>query len=111
MDWLIAHLIGDFLFQNDWMANGKRESSWICTVHVAAYMVPFLFIGLQWWQLGLIASQHWGQDRTKIVVWYLKVCGKGELTTAPLAPWSIIITDNICHLVWIFCVIQMGYLI
>lgn len=59
MGWLIAHLIGDYVFQNDWMARGKKESSWVGTVHVATYMIPFLFIGLSWWQLLLIAVQHW----------------------------------------------------
>jgi hypothetical protein len=107
MEWLIAHLVGDFLLQNDWMANGKRESSWICTVHVGLYMAPFLLLNLYWWQLVLIASQHWIQDRTKIVLWYLKLFGKNEFTTTPMAPWSMIVTDNIFHLVWIYGVVQI----
>lgn len=30
MNWLIAHLIGDFLLQIDWMAD-KKKSAWPCT--------------------------------------------------------------------------------
>ena len=110
MEWLIAHLIGDYLLQNDWMAKGKRVSSSICTVHVFAYMTPFFFIGLSWWQLSLIAVQHWVQDRTHIIVLTLRVTGKGDLIKTPMAPWSIIVIDNIWHIVWIYCVIQMSAL-
>lgn len=62
MHWLYAHLLGDFILQNDWMQR-KGTSSWHCSVHVAVYMLPFALTGLPAWQLGLIAAQHWLQDR------------------------------------------------
>ncbi len=108
MEWLIAHLIGDFLLQNDWMANGKKTSSWICAVHTIAYMIPFLFITIQCWQITLIAIQHFLQDRSNIIVWSLNVMGKGELTRAPMTPWSVIVIDNIWHIIWIYAVMQIG---
>ena len=40
---IIAHLVGDFLLQNDWMQAKSRSSS-VCTAHVACYSIPFLFI-------------------------------------------------------------------
>lgn len=107
MHWIYAHLIGDYLLQNDWIANGKKTKSWICTIHVMVYMLPFLFTGLAWWKLLLIALQHWLQDRTNFVHWSMKVMGRHEFAVQPLAPWSIIITDNILHILWIALVITL----
>lgn len=103
----IAHLIGDYLLQNDWMAFGKKQRSWICAVHILAYMIPFLFCGLAWWQLALIAVQHFAQDRTGFIMWLMKVKGSEKFATGPCAPWSIIVTDNVVHIVWIAFVVSL----
>lgn len=58
MHWIYAHLIGDYLIQNDWMAKGKKTSTGICLVHIATYLLPFLFCGLKWWQVVAIGAQH-----------------------------------------------------
>lgn len=105
MHWIFPHLIGDYLIQNDWMANGKKTSGWICTVHVATYMVPFLFCGFELWQLAVIAMQHWIQDRAGFVAWSMRVTGKGGFAKPPMAPWSIIVVDNIYHILWIALVV------
>lgn len=107
MHWIYAHLIGDYLLQNDWMAKGKKDSSGVCTIHVIIYMLPFLFTGLPWWKLLLIAVQHWLQDRTDFVLWSMKVTGRHEFAMQPLAPWSIIMTDNLFHILWIAFVIAL----
>lgn len=104
----MAHLFGDFILQNDWMANNKKKSSLACLAHVAAYLLPFLLCPLSWWQLILIGAQHFIQDRTMIIPWFLKITGKQQLTHPPMAPWSLIVTDNIIHLGWIMLVIQLG---
>ena len=101
MHWIYAHLIGDFLLQNDWMAFGKKQKPWICAVHVAAYMVPFLFCDFVWWQLAIIAVQHYAQDRTDFVMWLMKAKGSEKFATGPCSPWSIIVTDNIIHILMI----------
>lgn len=44
MEQLIAHLIGDYLLQSDWMALGKRKSFGVATIHALAYGLPFLFL-------------------------------------------------------------------
>jgi len=62
MHWMLAHAIGDFLFQNDWMQK-KTTSSLHAAIHVAAYLIPFAFTGLAWWQVALIGLQHFAQDR------------------------------------------------
>ena len=33
MHWIYAHLIGDYIIQNDWMAQHKKDSSFRCDVH------------------------------------------------------------------------------
>ena len=105
MNWIFAHLIGDYLLQNDWMARNKKTSSFACSVHIITYMIPFLFIGLEVWQLLAIAGQHWIQDRTNFVLWFMKVTGKNDFIKPPMAPWSIIVIDNIFHILWIALVI------
>ena len=101
MHWIYAHLIGDYLIQTDWMAQGKKKSSWICTVHVVTYMLPFLFCGFQEWQLAVIAVEHFIQDRTNIVVWLMNFKGSADFAKPPMAPWSIIVTDNILHILFV----------
>jgi hypothetical protein len=100
MSWIYAHLIGDYLIQNDWMASGKKRSSWICAVHVATYLLPFLLTPLPWWAIGVIGVEHFFQDRTNIVVWFMRVTGHTEFSKPPCGPWSIILTDNIFHILF-----------
>ena len=107
MHFIYAHLIGDYLIQNDWMAKGKKQSSWICLVHVLTYLLPFLFCGLSWWKIAAIGVQHFAQDRTNIVVWAMKQYGKSDFAAPPMAPWSIIITDNIWHVLFIALVVSL----
>jgi hypothetical protein len=104
MHWIYAHLVGDYLLQNDWMALNKKQSSWHCFVHVLVYMVPFLFTGLLWWQIVLIGVQHYLQDRTQFVVWLMRIKGSEKFADGPCAPWSIIVTDNILHILFMAAV-------
>lgn len=104
LHWIYAHLIGDFIIQNDWMAKGKKNRSWICGIHVITYTIPFVLTGLSWKVLGLIALQHFLQDRTNIVVWFMNIKGSGEFATGACSPWSIILIDNILHILWILLV-------
>ena len=101
MHWIYAHLIGDYLLQNDWMALNKKQSSWHCLAHVIVYLLPFCCVGLLWWQIALIGLQHFLQDRTGFVVWFMKVKGSEKFANGPCAPWSIIVMDNIIHILFI----------
>lgn len=100
MHWIYAHLIGDFLLQNDWMALNKKKSSWHCFVHIFFYLVPFYYTELLWWQIAAIGLQHYLQDRTGFVMWLMKVKGSGLFATGPCSPWSIIVTDQIIHILF-----------
>ena len=105
MHWIFAHLIGDYLLQNDWMAKRKKTSSLVCAVHIVTYMLPFFFVEANWWQMTAIAVQHFFQDRTHVIVWLLNHTGKADFAKPPMAPWSIIVVDNIIHVLFISAVL------
>ena len=100
MHWIYAHLIGDYLIQTDWMANGKKRASWICAVHVLTYLLPFLLTPLAWWQVALIGAEHFVQDRTAFVPWLMRAKGSAAFVQPPCGPWSVIVTDNILHVLF-----------
>jgi hypothetical protein len=107
MHWILAHFIGDYLLQNDLMAREKKSNSVFCALHIFWYMMPFYFCGLTWWQLALIAGQHYAQDRTHFVAWYMENLGHRDFAKPPMAPWSIILTDNLFHIIWIYIVVSI----
>jgi hypothetical protein len=107
LHWLLAHFIGDFLLQNDWMAREKKKNDLACSAHVVAYMVPFFFCGFVWWQLLLIAAQHYAIDRSNFVYWFMGVTGRKQFREAPFAPWSLVITDNLLHIIWIVLLVWL----
>lgn len=101
MHWIYAHLIGDYLLQNDWMAQNKKITSLACLAHVFFYILPFIFTPLVWWQLVLIAFQHFLQDRYQFALWFLRLKGSADFALPPSAPWSLIVVDNIFHILFI----------
>lgn len=107
LPWIIAHLIGDYLLQNDWMAQNKKKSSFACTVHVTLYCIPFLLTEFSFLSILLIYIQHWIQDRTTFVSWY---CEKFSIFQSELKintlPWGHIIVDNVFHIVWMWMVME-----
>ena len=105
--YLLAHFIGDFLLQSDWMATRKKQSNIACSIHVILYMLPFIFVELSLIQFILIAFQHWIQDRSKFIAWYCKTFGifQGELKQKVL-PWGHFIIDQIFHVIWMYVVMN-----
>src|SRR6185369_420407 len=103
MPQLLAHLIGDFLIQSDWMAQNKTKRSWPCLVHALLYslcFVPLLwhphypfnagrmhgFDLMAWW---VIFYSHFLIDRFRLaryVVWAKNWLGPKtfELVKMPL---------------------------
>ena len=107
LPWLLAHFIGDYLLQNDWMAVGKKKSNFIRTVHVTLYILPFFLTELSFLQIVLVYAQHWIQDRTTFIAWWCRSLGsfQAELKT-PALPWGHFIVDNIFHVIWAWVVVQ-----
>lgn len=71
-DQLVAHAIGDYILQSDWMANEKTKQSLAALAHVFCYAIPFVFLRPSWAALGVIVGTHFVIDRWRLaryVVW------------------------------------------
>lgn len=103
MNFLMAHLVGDYLAQNDWMALNKKQRSWPCLVHVTIYTAfVWLFTQWAWPAIAVVFVTHFIQDRTGIVKFWMLNIGQSKFADPPLAPWSIIVVDNVMHLVVLY---------
>lgn len=87
----------------DW-DNDVRDAKlapWACTWHCASYtaaifMMCFWF--LPWWAYPVIFITHWPVDRWRLARRFMLLNGQARFATEGLAPWSVILVDNICHL-------------
>jgi chromate transport protein ChrA len=111
---LIAHMVGDYIIQSDWMANNKTKWSLACFLHVITYALPFLFFRPSLLSLTVIVGTHFIIDRwwlARFIVWLknapyprsktwqeCSVTGYPPETPAWLAVWLMIIADNIMHI-------------
>lgn len=101
---LVGHLVGDFLLQNDYQALNKKQRTWPCLVHCLLWTLSVAAFSWFWhpvWLLGLFLS-HFVQDRTDIIRCWMMFNGQKEFATGKLAPWSIIVVDQVWHIVTIF---------
>jgi len=114
-DQLLAHAVGDYLLQSDWMATEKTKQSTAAAVHALCYTIPFLFIvGLSGAiaPLVVIAGTHFVIDRWRLaryIVWAKNWLGPNRpwsecvATGYPLdrpawmTVWLLIIVDNVLH--------------
>jgi len=55
---IVAHLVGDYVFQNAYMAENKRRSFLVAISHGVCYTIPFIFITQNLIALFLIAFTH-----------------------------------------------------
>jgi hypothetical protein len=100
MSYLIGHLIGDYLLQNDWMAANKKRATLPCLVHVLLYTLAIAACtGWPLWALAVVAVTHFAQDRTQVIAWWMRINRQEGFAKPPLAPWSVIVVDNTWHLV------------
>ena len=104
---IIGHLVGDYLLQNDWMALNKKQCSLPCAVHCTLWTLAVCgFAG--WISLPAIAVlwvTHFIQDRTHIIeFWMTKINRQPEFVKPPFAPWSLIVVDNVWHIVAVWAV-------
>lgn len=113
-DQLVAHAVGDYVLQSDWMASEKTKRSIACACHVATYFLPFLFLTRSPVALAVIIGTHFVIDRWRLarhVVWakehlsprpwipweHARATGYGPLKPDWLAVWLLIIADNVMH--------------
>lgn len=71
-DQLVAHAIGDYLLQSDWMANGKTKEHAPAAAHAIVYTLCFLPFDPSWQAWSVILLTHFAIDRWRLaryVVW------------------------------------------
>lgn len=103
---IIGHLVGDYLLQNDWMAMNKKQNPLICMVHAILWTLAVcLFAG--WYNpyaISALLCTHFIQDHSNIVGKWMSLIGQKQFATGPCSPWSIIVVDNVWHIVTIWAV-------
>lgn len=112
-DQLVAHAVGDYILQSDWMASEKTKRSLAASIHATTYTLPFLFLTTSPAALAIIVGTHFVIDRWRIaryLVWAKNwiaptndpwhVCsstGYPPEKPAWMAVWLLIIADNTLH--------------
>ncbi len=114
-DQIVAHAVGDYILQSDWMATEKTKRTVAALAHVAAYSLPFLLLTRSPAALAFIVVTHFLIDRWRLaryVVWAKNYLGPGNRPWAEvkdsfgypkdrppwLTMWLLIIADNTMHL-------------
>ena len=122
-DQLLAHLIGDYVLQSNWMATEKTKRFLPAAVHALLYSLGFLFFHPSLLAWSVILVTHFFIDRYRLaryVVWLKNFmcplapgtdngsmnppwnfCSKtGYSPDVPdwLAIWLLILVDNIMHI-------------
>jgi len=123
-DQLLAHAVGDYIIQSDWMATEKTKKSIAAAVHALTYTLPFLFLTTQALALAVICGTHFVIDRWRLaryVCWaknwpwpgrqpWAQCTKTGYPDDRPpwLSTWLLIFADNIMHV--IINGLALGYL-
>jgi len=113
---LVAHAIGDYVLQSDYMATEKTKATRAALAHVICYALPFLMLTRSWKALLFITSTHFVIDRWRLaryVVWakewltfywrrpkpFAECAATGYDPEKPLwmSVWLMIIADNLMH--------------
>jgi hypothetical protein len=71
------------------------------------YLVPFLACNIQWWQIALIGAQHFVQDRSVFILWWMRVWKRAHKEKWMNLPLYV---DQVFHLLWIEIVLWLGTL-
>ena len=105
---IICHLIGDYLFQNHWMASKKTTSTFPCLVHAILYTFAYLIMTTNFSALCLIFSTHFLIDRFRLARYWImfvnlfgtKDCRGGPPKDSGFLPLFVLFSvDNSWHLV------------
>lgn len=100
-----AHLVGDFLLQNDWMQQ-KSKNTLVCLVHVGIYAQPILLLNLlgiiPLWMVLLIIWEHFFQDRFGLHLKWMKLYKQTPPDKWPVGPLCM---DQAMHIgfMWALC--------
>ena len=112
MNEILAHLFGDFVLQNHWMASNKTKLMWVAIIHAAVYTLPFLVLTRDASALFVIFSTHAVIDHYRVGYLWTNLYGVGcrgiipsFLTKEKIEPapdhvrvWLTVVVDNAFHL-------------
>lgn len=121
-DQVLAHMVGDYFLQSDYMATNKKDRVFPCLVHVLTYILPFFLLTTSAGALAVIAGTHFAIDHWNLVrypIWLKnKILGgsrpwrdcsaTGFDPDRPvwLSVWLTIIVDNTAHIIINACAIK-----
>lgn len=112
IDQLLAHAVGDYVAQSDWMARNKTKHHLPAAVHSVTYTAAFLPLTRSPRALAVIAGTHFMIDRYRLarhVNWAKNqiapasyrpghtATGYAETMPDWMSTWLLIITDNTMH--------------
>lgn len=106
---LLFHLAGDYLLQNDWMAQNKTKAHLPALIHALAYSALFALIAPSVLAWAVIFSTHFLIDRYRLAAYWVRFYNRvPALEAGPfgyakgkpdyMAFWLLIIIDNTLHL-------------
>ncbi|MCP4422135.1 MAG: DUF3307 domain-containing protein [Chloroflexi bacterium] len=102
---IVAHLIADWIFQNDWMARNKTNlrhpAAW---VHSGIHLIAMLFI-FPIWAAILIAGMHMLIDTRKPVQFWQRIFR--QTTKGPSALTVSIWLDQVFHITILAIVVAL----
>ena len=109
---IIGHLVADYLLQFDWIAENKKKNSWVCALHCLIWSICVSAMGHIWniTAFTIFFVTHYMQDRNGVIPQWMHFIGQKNFTKPPLAPWSLIVVDNVWHIVTIWAVYQLWLL-
>jgi hypothetical protein len=113
-DQLLAHVVGDYLLQSDWMASGKTRHVVPAALHAVVYGFPFLLLRPTRGGFLTLVASHFVIDHWRLARY---VCWAGGLLGPPpyrswkecaqtgfpperepwMSAWLLIIADNTLH--------------
>lgn len=114
----ILHFVGDYLLQNDWMAQQKTKDWFACTVHCVLYTLPFTFILWKSPWICLIFITHYFIDRYRLAQYWIRFVnwkwdgnnfGYSDEKPQWMSVWLLIIVDNTFHIIFNSIAIRLTY--
>lgn len=114
-DQLVAHAVGDYVLQSDWMATEKTRRSIAALAHVVAYSIPFWLLRPSPLAMLVIVGSHFAIDRWRLaryVCWVknflappqsnppwadCRVTGYPDSRPPWMTVWLMIVADNVMH--------------
>jgi len=113
---VLAHFVGDYITQSDWMALEKTSKWWPAWAHALTYGAPFLLVTHSPLALAVIVGTHAVIDHYRLaryVVWaknqlapagfrsaWADCMATGYPSARPMwmTVWLMIVADNVLHI-------------